>query len=249
MVAVGDTLYMWRNGDGSERSAFAFARLYRSVDLGLSWWFTGVEFSRADGDFAGADHGFFSPTFVQFGRGAPAGSDGFVYVFAPEVVDPSHWDIQKPGRVALLRVRTGDLEIDDAWEYYAGMDEGEPLWTSLARERVAAWEDPVDGAHRLAVSYNAGLARYLLTTMTVDRSGWFSLYAAPTPWGPWRTVLVEHDPERWGRKVVVFNFVNKWLGGNGREFVLVYTRNDRWATIEGAFQVAPSTGSSPTPSG
>jgi hypothetical protein len=32
--------------------------------------------------------------------------------------------------------------------------------------------------------------------------------------------------------------VNKWLGADGRDFVLVHTKNDRWATIEGRFELA-----------
>ena len=34
------------------------------------------------------------------------------------------------------------------------------------------------------------------------------------------------------------DFVNKWLSADGRDFVIVHTRNDRWATIEGRFQLA-----------
>jgi len=89
----------------------------------------------------------------------------------------------------------------------------------------------------MAVSFNPGLGRYLLTTMAVNRRGWIGMYDAPEPWGPWTTVLLERDRDRWGEKVVVFNFVNKWLSADGTDFVLVHTKDDRWATIEGSFIV------------
>ena len=89
----------------------------------------------------------------------------------------------------------------------------------------------------MAVSYNPGLKRYLLTTITIDRSSWMSLYDAPEPWGPWTHVHTEYNPERWGALTIIFTFVNKWLGSDGRDFVIVHTKNDRWASIEGRFQL------------
>lgn len=243
ILAIGDTLYLWRSGDGSERSAFAFSQLHRSLDRGVTWEFTGVEFSRRGGDFGEGDPGFFSPTFAQYGRGYDGAHGGFVYVYAPEAVDPSHWDIQKPGRIALLRVPLERVTRKSEYETFAGLSRsGEPDWTSDLSARTAVWEDAANGTHRMAVSYNPGLERYLLTTMTVDRNGWFALYDAPEPWGPWTTVRIERDPTRWGGKVVAFNFVNKWLRDDGRDFVLVYTRNDSWATIEG--ELVPARGPS-----
>jgi hypothetical protein len=100
------------------------------------------------------------------------------------------------------------------------------------------WTDAVNGTHRIAVSYNPGLKRYLLTTIAIDRTGWFSLYDSPAPWGPWTHVQTEHNPERWGRLTIIFTFVNKWLSADGRDFVLVHTRNDHWSSIEGRFDIA-----------
>ena len=107
----------------------------------------------------------------------------------------------------------------------------------MPAERKPAWQDAAQGTHRVAVSYNPGLKRYLLTTITIDRSGWMSLYDAPDPWGPWTHVHTEHNPERWGALTILFTFVNKWLSADGRDFVIVHTKNDRWATIEGQFQL------------
>ncbi len=243
ILAIGNTLYLWRNGDASERSAFKFSQLYRSEDGGASWDFTGVEFSQRSGDFRDGDEGFFSPTFCQFGRGYADNLDGHVYVYAPEISDRSHWDLQRPGRIALMRVPVERIETESAYEFFAGSGpDGGPIWTTEVAARSPVWEDERNGAHRMAVSYNPGIGRFLLTTMTVDRSGWFALYDAPLPWGPWTTVLVEQNVKRWGGKVVVFHFANKWLRDGGRDFVLVYTRNDSWATLEGRFRLRNESG-------
>ena len=65
------------------------------------------------------------------------------------------------------------------------------------------------------------------------------MFDAPEPWGPWSTVLFQKDTSRWGSKVICFTFANKWLSVDGREFVIVHTKNDSWASIEGEFTVAP----------
>ena len=141
--------------------------------------------------------------------------------------------------MALLRVRVNEIETESAYEYFAGLDVGGlPIWTSDISARRPVWEDATNGTHRLAVSYNAPLDRYFLTTMTVTRVGRIAIYDAPKPWGPWTTLLIEQDENRWGSKVVVFSFVNKWLSPDGRDFVLVYTRSDSWASIEGTFTVS-----------
>jgi hypothetical protein len=236
ILAIGDVLYLWRDGNGSDERAFASSQLWRSDDLGASWKFTGVEFSKKLGHFPKGDEGFFALTFCQFGRGYDGARDGFVYIYGPEISDRSHWDVQKPGKIALLRVARHRLDDRAAYEFFAGTGpSGSPTWTRQIAGRKPVWEDLTNGTHRMAVSYNPGLKRYLLTTMTVDRLGHLAIYDAPEPWGPWTTVLFEQDRERWGSKVVVFNFVNKWLSADGRRFVLVYTKNDHWASLEGKF--------------
>ena len=89
----------------------------------------------------------------------------------------------------------------------------------------------------MAASYNPGLKRYLLTTMTIDRVGRFSLYSADEPWGPWELVFEETNTNRWGRKCIAFSFVNKWLSNDGKDFVIIHTKSDTLSSIEGRFLV------------
>lgn len=239
ILALGNTLYLWRDGDASSLEYFKFIELWRSDDLGETWRPTGVRFSKPDGrDFPDDDAGIFAPAFCQFGRGYAGARDGYVYIYAPDIIDPTHWRVRLPGRINLMRVARERLEDRTAYEFFAGVAaDGSPRWTAMPGERRPVWEDPINGTHRIAVSYNAPLKRYLLTTIARDRTGWISVYDAPEPWGPWTHVHTEHNPMRWGRLTIIFTFVNKWLSADGRDFVIVHTRNDHWASVEGRFLV------------
>jgi hypothetical protein len=238
ILAMGPTLYLWRDGDKSSLEYFKFIELWRSDDSGATWRPTGVRFSKPAGDFAADDAGIFAPAFLQFGKAYAGARDDFVYIYAPDIIDPTHWNVRLPGRINLLRVPRGQIEDKRAYTFFAGPEaDGGPRWTPKSGERRPVWHDAAQGTHRIAVSYNPVLERYLLTTITIDRSGWMSLYDAPEPWGPWTHVHTEHNPERWGTLTIIFTFVNKWLSADGRDFVIVHTKNDRWATIEGRFEM------------
>lgn len=239
ILALGNTLYLWRDGDASSPGYFKFVELWRSDDFGASWRPTGVRYSRLEGDFPAGDEGFFAPAFCQFGRGYEGARDNCVYIYAPDSIDPSHWNVRLPGRINLIRVPRERIEDRAAYEFFSGLDAaGAPQWTTSTASRQPVWRDDRNGTHRIAVSYNPVLKRYLLTTIAIDRSGWMSIYDAPEPWGPWTHVHTEHNPERWGRLTIIFTFVNKWLSENGRDFVLVHTKNDHWSSIEGRFEIS-----------
>jgi len=246
ILAVGDRLYLWRNGSGSDQKTFESNQLWRSDDHGATWRDTGVRFGTASRDFPPGDRGFYAVAVCQFGKGNAGARDGYVYLYAPDVIDPTHWNIQMPGRVTLMRVGVGRIEDKSAYEFFAGTRaDGQPIWTKDIARRRPVWQDERNGNHRMAVSYNPGLKRYLLTTMTVNRDGWLGVYDAPDPWGPWTTVYLARDPELWGTKVIVPTYLNKWLSPDGRSFVFVFTRNDHWATVEGRFDVGAAANSAP----
>ena len=239
ILAIGNTLYLWRDGELSNELGFKWLQLHRSDDHGATWRFTGVRFSKDDGDFPAGDEGLFAPAFCQFGQGYKGARDQFIYIYAPDIIDRSHWGMRVPGHINLIRVPVNSIEEKSKYEFFSGFDpKKSPRWAPKAAARKPVWSDPINGNHRSAVSYNPELRRYLLTTVTVSRDGWMSLYEAPEPWGPWSTVLVEQNRPRWGTWVILYTFVNKWLSSDGRNFVLVHTKNDSWATIEGTFHLA-----------
>ena len=75
------------------------------------------------------------------------------------------------------------------------------------------------------------------------------MFDAPEPWGPWTTVLYTEGAEVFGAgrietSTFFWNFSNKWLSPDGRDFVLLFTginTNDSWNTVEGSFRVMPDT--------
>ena len=247
ILALGTDLYLFRSGTGSGAAAFNQSELYVSTDGGFDFGFTGVRWEAAD--FPGGV-GFFSPSFLQFGRGYSGARDGFVYIYANErttSVGNDEWNVQRPGLISLLRVPRVSVEVQNAYEYFAGLDaDGDPVWSSDLADREPVFRDDANGIMRTSVSFNSGLRRYLLITQQGSRfraEGYrIGIYEAPEPWGPWTRILLD-DPRNLGpglntgEKTVFWNFSNKWSSDGGRAFVLVYTGPgpDEWGTIEGRF--------------
>jgi hypothetical protein len=247
ILALGTELYMFRNGTGSEAGAFQQTELYHSTDNGSSWDYTGVCWD--SGEFSGSGT-IYSPTFLQFGKGYAGARDSYVYIYANEVTSGG-WNVQRPGRISLLRVPGDSLNDKSDYKYFSGLNtNNSPTWSSAYSDRVPVFSDQANGTMRTSVSYNAGLGRYLLTTQQVNRfqaNGYhIGLYEAPEPWGPWRTVLFDNPADvgpglNTGSKTVYWNFSNKWLSNGGKNFVMVYTGpgEDEWGTVEGRFVTSP----------
>jgi len=242
MISIGGVLYLLRTGDGSEGTAFEIQDLYASTDHAATWTRLPVAFT--PDDFPRSE-GFFAPTFLQFGRDYAGARDGHVYVYAPENKGDG-WTVQIPGEIAMMRVPADRVGERTAWEFFAGLNaDGRPTWSVDPAQRAAAFRDPVNGVMRTSVSYNPGLRRYLLITQQVGRhllgNGHIGIYDAPEPWGPWTTVTLQNA---WcaglqtGLKDVYWNFSNKWLSDDGKQFVLVYTGDgsDMWGTVQGRFR-------------
>lgn len=242
IISIKGILYMWRNGTGSDGSAFDFNQLFVSNDHGANWKFANVEFKREN--FL-VSKGFFCPTFLQFGKDYNGARDHYIYIYAPENKDDL-WEVQKPGEITLIRVPAQQMTDQSKFEFFGGIDvSGNPVWTQEIVDRKPVFKDANNGVMRTSVSYNRGLSRYILVTQQISRfrsnGGRIGIYDAPEPWGPWTTVLFA-DP--WviglqtGEKTVFWNFSNKWLGENGEDFVLVYTGkgSDSWGTVEGRFE-------------
>lgn len=244
ILAVRSDLWLWRTGDGSEKSAFHLQDLFVSRDDGLNFDPTGVSFTSAD---FGDTGGFFAPTYLQFGRGYSGARDEYVYIYAPEKKS-DEWEVQKPGEISLLRVPATRLAERAAYEFFSGRDaNGAPTWSGNVLERAPAFADAVNGVMRTSVTYNAGLGRYLLITQqhTRQRGGYIGIYESEAPWGPWRTVLFEDAWElglQDGSKSVYWNFSNKWTSADGRRSALVYTGTgaDNFGVIMVEFDTALS---------
>jgi hypothetical protein len=272
----GETIYIFRSGTGSDHGALRQTELWKSTDRGESFGFTGVRWE-TDVSNENDPEGFFSPSFLQFGKdytGVPAELGDYIYAYAPEVqsahpwdhdhADDYDWQVQHPGEITLMRVRRDQIEDRSRWEYFAGVQGNDPLWSSTFERRRPVFADAANGVMRTSVSYNDRIGRYLLTTQQVCRHSAASdehcgnhhmgIYEAEKPWGPWRTVLFHALNDNLpgsssrlneGSKSVFWNFSNKWLHdpgwdpNDGLNFVMVYTGagEDNWGSVEGRFTV------------
>lgn len=244
LLAIGSTLYMWRTGDGSDANCFGFQELRKSTNYGATWDDANVRF--VDADFSGTK-GFFAPTFLQFGKAYTGARDGYVYMYAPENKD-DQWEVQRPGRISLMRVPKSQITQKTAYRFFTGLDgSGNPIWSSDVNERKPVFADPVNGVMRTSAIYNAGLKRYILITQQKSRfktnDGHIGIYDAAEPWGPWTTIFFKNAWEAGIQipdaksKTVFWNFSSKWMSADGKKFVMVYTGtgSDEWGTVEGTF--------------
>lgn len=242
IVSIGDTLYMWRCGEGSNDTAYAFQQLYVSEDSSATWQSTAAQFDESS--FPDSK-GFFCPTFLQFGKGYESARDEFVYMYAPEI-KTGDWEVHKPGEIALFRAPQSALSEQDRYEYFAGTSpDGLPVWSADITERSAVFNDVDNGVMRTSVNFNEGLQKYFLITEHTKRSGSdgggnIGIFEASEPWGPWRSVLFEKGwaPHLGGKGSFFWVFSNKWASADGKQFVMIFNTNDQWNTVEGQFEVS-----------
>ena len=136
------------------------------------------------------------------------------------------------------------------YQYFNGLDSaGNPIWSSNINNKKPVFEDPNGVGWNLAVSYNAGLGRYLLTTEHAkSHASNLGIFDAPAPWGPWTTVGYYSNWLSFDN-LFFWNFSNKWLSSDEKDFTLIFTGvkvNDSWNVIRGRFTLA-SDGPTPTP--
>ena len=239
IIAIDGVLYMWV-GPGSNTTSYDEARLHRSTTHGTSW-------TVADWAFVKAQR-LVMPTILNFGKDYAGARDDFVYHYFIRLEgNPGRLDVHKPGRIDLARVPKDQLMSRPAYAFFAGLGaNGQARWTSDAAQRQPVFEDPDGVGWNVSVRFNPGLGRYLLCTEHGQSlKGRLGIFDAPTPWGPWTTVLYT---DRFGADHIetstfFWNFSNKWLSADGRDFVLVFTgvnSNDSWNTVEGMFTYAPN---------
>lgn len=260
IISIDGSLYMLRSGNGKTQQCYGMQELWKSRDHGESWKRTGV-----DWNFPFEENtGFFVPTFLQFGKDYKGARDEYVYIYAPDhtmsVDSLSKWDVNKPGRINLIRVPKQFIEKKSAYSYFAGTDSnGKPIWSSKIEKRLPVFSDSENGVMRTSVIYNPGLKRYILTVQQVGRykdlrgeKAHIGIYESTEPWGPWSTILFEHpwnigdfphlQNEKYpgDSKTVYWNFSPKWWYKNGRGFVMVYTGpgGDQWGSVEGTFTIS-----------
>jgi len=247
ILSVGGTLYMWvSNQPGPHLTE---TRIAWSTNHGATWQQTSWSFTFSDG--------LTIPTFLNFGKNYAGARDTYVYSYyinpkwGPDKASGdnvvSGFDVHKPGELFLSRVPEESILDQTPYEFFAGLDgDEEPIWTQNLSQKQPVFQDPNGVGWNVNVSHNAGIGRYLLTTEhTRTHKSHMGLHDAPEPWGPWTTV---HYIDDFGAGTVnkttfYWNFSNKWLSSDGKDFVMVFTgkgENDSWNTVEGSFILSDS---------
>ena len=236
IISIDAILYMWV-APGSGATNYSQQTLYYSTDHARSWTSAGWSFDQSQGVVL--------PTFAQFGQDYAGARDDYVYIYAIRLKDSHDLVVQKPGQIDLFRVDKSQILQRNSYEFFSGMDaNGNPTWTSQLSARQPVFEDSNGVGWNVSVSYNPGLGRYLLCTEhTTTNHGNLGIFDAPEPWGPWTTVGYYSNWKSFG-STFFWNFSNKWLSADGKDFTLVFTgtdrdgNNDSWNTVRGTFTVA-----------
>ncbi|MFW6189409.1 MAG: serine hydrolase [Planctomycetota bacterium] len=223
MLCVDGVLYMWvRNADGDGHHC----RLGFSTDHGRHWRWADWRFER-----------FGYCTFLNFGRDYAGARDDYVYVYSHD--GPSAYEAAD--RMILMRVPKDAITDRAAYEFFAGTDgSADPVWSGRVERREAVFIHP-RRCLRSAVSYDAGLERYLWwqqlpndpRSPDVRFSGGFAVYDAPEPWGPWTcpfyAELWDVGPGETG------SFPTPWMSEDGRAVQLVFSGDDTFAVRRARF--------------
>jgi hypothetical protein len=188
ILGIDGTLYLWLGHADQHGGA---AQLAWSKDYAKTWTFADWRFEE-----------FGLIGFVNFGKDFSGARDEFVYAYShdgPRADTPAD-------RFVLMRVPKTSLADRTAWSFFEKMNGNEPVWSADVRRRGTAFANS-DGCLRSAITYNAGLGRYLWWQQVPqpqghkDRGdtrfdGGFGVYDAPQPWGPWTTAFFTRQ---WGR--------------------------------------------------
>jgi hypothetical protein len=221
MIAVDDVLYMFvRNYRPSDLDDFTNSRLACSTNSGVNWTWANWHFSETFG----------CPAFVQFGKNYQGARDEYVYV-ASQANDSAYG--YSPD-IVLARVDKEAIMERGQYTFFGGMiEDGHPIWVRDIAKRKPIFTDP-KGTQRIAITYNAGLGRYILTSshLTGKRAthtAALGVFEAPQPWGPWSTVYYnDHWSVKDGKDCRTYHhrFPPKWMSPDGKTMWLLYSGLD-----------------------
>lgn len=237
ILSVKGVLYLWmghadRNGGQ--------AQLAWSKDHGVTWSYADWRFEE-----------FGLVGFVNFGKDYAGARDAFVYAYShdgPRADGPTD-------RFVLMRVPQDQITQRASWQFFVRRNErGQPLWSREIRNRGAVFEHR-DACLRSAMTYNAGIQRYLWWQAIPqppghkDRGdtrfdGGFGVYDAAEPWGPWTTAFFT---KRWDTGPGEHgDFPSKWMGDNGRTLFLVFSGDDRFCVRKATLRLHRPTAAIPS---
>jgi CubicO group peptidase (beta-lactamase class C family) len=205
--------------------------LVRNVENSQLAWSTdrGATWNLADWKLR---ENFGAPAFINYGRDYQGARDEFVYIVSHD----ANSAYEKADGYVLARAPKTNIRDKDAWQFFAGIAQSQPIWTrDIERRKFILRNNGV--CYRASASYNAGLGRYLLAhpvpaTSSRDNAdrpdtrfaGGLAIYDAPEPWGPWTTAFFTRYWDVGPGETC--SFPTKWMSADGRELHLVFSGDD-----------------------
>ena len=251
ILCVEGVLYMWVHPDNAEagwgtwKDHLIEARLYRSNDKGSTWQPASWNFT--------TDENITGGNILQFGKNYAGSLDAYTYHYfahpsaklnAAGIVT----ELQVPGKIYLARVHKTKLMEKTAYEFFVGMAEDKPAWTKDITQKMPVFTDSNGIGSPMAICYNNGLKRYLLTTEhSQGEQGNFGLFESSTPWGPWATIayMSASAHTEFGSDFAAtvhantfyWAFPTKWMSNDGYDIMMTFTgagqgkNNDSFNTV------------------
>jgi len=208
------------------------AQLAWSDDYGSNWTWVDWKFTESFG----------CPTFLNFGKNYAGARDGFVYVYSSD----SDSAYESADAMVLARVPKERIREQEAYQYYAGLDEvEEAIWSDKVADRAPVFENPGD-CYRSGITFNPAIGRYLwchfpqrsLHPRGSRFGGGIGIYDSPTPWGPWTTVFYT---ENWDMGPGETGSIpTKWISKDGRTIHLVSSSDDHFTVRQATLTLDPS---------
>jgi CubicO group peptidase (beta-lactamase class C family) len=219
MLFLNGRLYMWVRNAGNSQLAW-------SDDYGTTWAWSDWKFKTSFG----------YPIFLNFGKAYAGARDGYVYVYSPD----SDSAYEPADRMVLARVLKEKVTDRSAYEFFAGMEAGEPRWSPDIGRREAVFSNP-GHCYRSSISFNPALRRYLWVQILPGGDtryyGGFGIYDGPEPWGPWTTAFYN---QYWdvgpGESA---HLPTKWMSVDGKEMYLVFSGDDCFSVRRVDVTLAP----------
>jgi len=219
LTCVDGDIYLFsqnlRNGLGDDPFGDApHASVSVTSDYGLTW-----EFDADEPMFT--DHVFTTGFFLDFGKCQEHRIDDYEYVFGLDY----NWrfsDDFLQDTMYLARVHKDQIMDRGQWEFFTGMTDDGPEWTSDIEQRSQVLVDKdifckdqsaIAQGH---VIFIPQLNRYLYSSRAV--CVWI-FYEAPEPWGPWTRVSVQQWTGKWSEEYHAgYNVVipSKFMDEDGR---------------------------------
>ena len=145
------------------------------------------------------DHVFTTGFFLDYGKCQEHMPDNWVYVYGLDYNWRYSPDFDQT-KLYLARVPRDRLMDREAWQFFAGLNKGEPTWSADIEDKLPVLEDDTlyrndkSGIAQGSVIYLPQHNRYLYSTRAAYE--WI-YYDAAKPWGPWNKVAVAEWTGGW----------------------------------------------------